>query len=50
MLAHGLEIKNIALELELSPKTVHIHRANAMDKLNVKNNVKLAKYFNSEQI
>jgi len=50
MLAHGLEIKNIALELGLSPKTVHIHRANAMDKLNVKNNVKLAKYFNPEQI
>ena len=50
MLARGLEIKNIALELGLSPKTIHIHRANAMDKLNVKNNVKLAKFFNSEQI
>ena len=50
MLAQGLDIKNIALELGLSPKTIHIHRANAMDKLNVKNNVKLAKYFNSGQI
>jgi len=50
MLAHGLEVKKIALELGLSPKTVHIHRANAMDKLNVKNNVKLAKYFNPEPI
>jgi len=50
MLAQGLDIKNIALELGLSPKTIHIHRANAMDKLNVKNNVKLAKYFNSGKI
>ena len=50
MLARGLEIKNIALELGLSPKTIHIHRANAMDKLNVKNNVKLAEDFNSEQV
>jgi len=50
MLAQGMDIKNIATKLGLSSKTVHIHRANAMDKLNVKNNVKLAKYFDLEWI
>lgn len=50
MLSQGLDIKNIATQLGLSSKTVHIHRANAMDKLNVDNNVKLAKYFDSEMI
>jgi two-component system uhpT operon response regulator UhpA len=50
LLAQGLDIKNIATKLGLSPKTVHIHRANAMDKLNVKNNVTLAKYFDLKWI
>ncbi|WP_435235876.1 response regulator [Psychromonas sp. PT13] len=50
MLSRGLDIKTIATQLGLSSKTVHIHRANAMDKLNVDNNVKLAKYFDSELI
>lgn len=50
LLAKGLEIKDIANELELSPKTVHIHRANAMDKLNVRNNVELARCFDIEWI
>ncbi len=42
MLAQGLEVKAIAEQLGLSPKTVHVHRANLMDKLKVSNNVELA--------
>ncbi|MDE1329582.1 transcriptional regulator UhpA [Vibrio aestuarianus] len=45
MLACGLDVKAVATELGLSHKTVHVHRANAMDKLGVTNNVALAKYF-----
>ncbi|SMY32512.1 transcriptional regulator UhpA [Photobacterium andalusiense] len=48
MLATGLDVKEVAIELGLSHKTVHVHRANAMDKLNVNNNVELAKYFPQE--
>ncbi|MGO2508499.1 transcriptional regulator UhpA [Vibrio hibernica] len=47
MLALGLDVKEVAVRLGLSHKTVHVHRANAMDKLNVKNNVELAKHFES---
>lgn len=50
MLATGLNVKTVAANLGLSPKTVHVHRANAMDKLSVKNNVELAKFFNNENI
>lgn len=42
LLAQGLEVKAIAEQLGLSPKTVHVHRANLMDKLKVSNNVELA--------
>lgn len=49
LLATGLDVKSIAVELEVSHKTVHVHRANAMDKLNVKNNVELAKLFTQDQ-
>ncbi|WP_044365117.1 transcriptional regulator UhpA [Vibrio fluvialis] len=48
LLARGLDVKSIATELGLSHKTVHVHRANAMDKLGVKNNVELAKLFSQE--
>lgn len=48
LLARGLDVKSIATELSLSHKTVHVHRANAMDKLGVKNNVELAKLFSQE--
>lgn len=48
LLATGLDVKSIAIELGLSHKTVHVHRANAMDKLNVKNNVELAKLFTQD--
>lgn len=46
LLASGLDVKAIARQLGLSHKTVHVHRANAMDKLGVKNNVELARFFN----
>ncbi|MFM2481946.1 transcriptional regulator UhpA [Celerinatantimonas sp. YJH-8] len=48
LLAQGLSVKVIAAELGLSHKTVHVHRANAMSKLNVSNTVELAKYFNED--
>ncbi|MCJ8349102.1 transcriptional regulator UhpA [Moritella sp.] len=48
MLALGLNVKTVAARLGLSHKTVHVHRANAMDKLHVKNNVELAKHFERE--
>jgi len=50
MLASGLDVKAVAAELGLSHKTVHVHRANAMDKLGVKNNVGLAKYFDRDAV
>ena len=46
LLASGLDVKAVAHQLGLSHKTVHVHRANAMDKLGVKNNVALARFFN----
>ncbi|MCV6069145.1 LuxR C-terminal-related transcriptional regulator, partial [Escherichia coli] len=48
LLAKGLDVKSVAAELGLSHKTVHVHRANAIDKLGVKNNVELAKLFSQE--
>ena len=48
LLANGLDVKSIATKLGLSHKTVHVHRANAMDKLSVKNNVELAKLFSQD--
>jgi len=48
LLARGLDVKSVATELGLSHKTVHVHRANALDKLGVKNNVELAKLFTPE--
>ncbi|EKO3494247.1 transcriptional regulator UhpA [Vibrio fluvialis] len=50
MLAEGLDVKTVAAQLGLSYKTVHVHRANAMDKLGVKNNVELAKLFPDELV
>ncbi|EER7946292.1 transcriptional regulator UhpA [Escherichia coli] len=42
-LAQGMAVKEIAAELGLSPKTVHVHRANLMEKLGVSNDVELAR-------
>ncbi|MDK0234712.1 LuxR C-terminal-related transcriptional regulator [Salmonella enterica] len=41
-LAQGMAVKEIAAELGLSPKTVHVHRANLLEKLGVSNDVELA--------
>lgn len=38
----GMAVKEIAAELGLSPKTVHVHRANLLEKLGVSNDVELA--------
>ncbi|EKO3639276.1 transcriptional regulator UhpA [Vibrio metschnikovii] len=42
LLADGIDVKTIAQQLGLSPKTVHVHRANGMEKLGVSNTVALA--------
>ncbi|WP_108651698.1 response regulator [Dongshaea marina] len=42
-LVEGLEVKAIALELGLSHKTVHVHRANILEKMAVQNTVELAR-------
>lgn len=48
LLAQGLDVKSIAKRLGLSHKTVHVHRANAMSKLDAANNVELARYFTDD--
>ena len=49
LLILGLDAKEIGEKLNLSFKTVHVHRANAMSKLNVKNNVELANLLNQQR-
>ena len=43
LLVKGDSVKEIAFKLELSHKTVHVHRANLMEKLGVSNDVELAR-------
>jgi two-component system invasion response regulator UvrY len=40
-LAHGRSVNEIAANLNLSPKTVHVHRANLLAKLGVKTTAEL---------
>ncbi|KAA9000574.1 transcriptional regulator UhpA [Affinibrenneria salicis] len=42
LLAQGLEVREAAAQMGISPKTVHVHRANLFAKLGVSNNVELA--------
>lgn len=42
LLSKGKSVNEISTLLHISPKTVNVHRANIMEKLNVKNTVKLA--------
>src|SRR6185295_12596328 len=44
MSAAGKSVKEIAVELSLSPKTVSTFRSRVFEKLNVKNDVELARY------
>ncbi|OOH92444.1 DNA-binding response regulator [Pasteurellaceae bacterium 15-036681] len=48
LLVAGLDAKEIGEQLGLNFKTVHAHRANAMSKLNVKNNVELTNLFHDQ--
>ncbi|OOF70859.1 response regulator [Rodentibacter caecimuris] len=48
LLILGWSSKEIAEKLNLSTKTIHVHRANAISKLNVKNNVELANLFHQQ--
>ncbi|MDG6895090.1 response regulator [Volucribacter amazonae] len=47
LLIAGFDVKEVAEKLGLSFKTVHVHRANAMSKLDVKNNVELTNLFHA---
>lgn len=40
-LVRGMAVKEIATDLGVSPKTVHAHRSNLLEKLNVSNDVEL---------
>jgi two-component system nitrate/nitrite response regulator NarL len=42
--AHGSSQKEIAITLDLSPETVHMHTANPMKKLQVHSRVELATF------
>ncbi len=44
LLIQGKEVKDIAQALFLSHKTVHVHRANILSKLNLANNVDLIRF------
>lgn len=43
-LIQGKDVKNIACDLSLSHKTVHVHRANILSKLTLSNNVDLIRF------
>lgn len=43
LLANGIEVKRIASSLDIATKTVHVHRANILNKLNVSNSFDLTK-------
>jgi len=45
MLARGTQVKNIAVELGLSVKTISTHRTRLLEKLGLSNNIELANYF-----
>lgn len=44
LLVSGLSVKVIAEQLELSHKTVHVHRANVLGKLQCENTIDLVHY------
>lgn len=44
MIASGKEVKEIAMELSLSPKTISTYRFRILKKLNLRNNAELTRY------
>ncbi|MDZ4809772.1 MAG: response regulator transcription factor [Bacteroidota bacterium] len=48
LIKEGLSSKEIAVRLEISLKTVEVHRYNILRKLNLKNTAALVNYFNSQ--
>lgn len=50
MISSGLDVKEIALKLEISPKTVSTYRARLLEKLRLKNNMELTRYAIQEGI
>lgn len=42
-LAQGMAVREIAAKLGLSPKTIHVHRASLLEKLDVGDDVELAR-------
>ena len=43
-LIRGMEVKEVGAELAISHKTIHVHRANILNKLGLSNNVDLIRY------
>ncbi|WP_340618891.1 response regulator transcription factor [Xenorhabdus entomophaga] len=50
LLINGVSVKDIAEQLELSPKTVHVHRANILSKLQCDSTIELVHYALQHQI
>ncbi|OTA17045.1 Legionella transmission activator LetA [Xenorhabdus vietnamensis] len=50
LLINGISVKDIAEQLELSPKTVHVHRANILSKLRCDSTIELVHYALQHQI
>ncbi|MCC8367874.1 response regulator transcription factor [Xenorhabdus sp. PB61.4] len=50
LLIHGVNAKSIAEQLKLSPKTVHVHRANILSKLQCDSTIELVHYALKNQI
>lgn len=50
LLVQGKEVKEIAQTLFLSHKTVHVHRANILSKLNLTNNVDVIRFALQHQL
>lgn len=44
LIASGMKLADIAVALELSPKTVSVYRARLLEKMNLKNNAELTHY------
>ena len=50
LLINGISVKSIAEQLSLSHKTVHVHRANILGKLNCETTVELVHFALQHQL